>query len=641
MYFIKMIGKSGRSGSFEVNQSILGQPPALNSWGLSAGILICATHTILLCLTFPLVDLVNDVPLLYIDSPFHLYQVSVAQELWSGHHLVGYDPWFAAGHVGGVNYNASAKFPALLAALFSPVLSPVVAYKFHVFISALLAPGFVLLAMRLLEADWVATVIATVLGLLLWWISAFHWYHTAGMVSYVAGSYAALPYIALTWRSITKPLKLSTVAALAVFGAIGVMYHPLFPIPVIFTVPFLAFTSWMQIRVHQLAIVLLVVPALCVLPNFVWILPSLKYPGWADGGLSPYQKVVDIGIVWSEALGRIEGAARGAKLNPILWFCVAWSLSYGVNTRICRVSIGFVTSAVALVLFSAVGAWWPVAGTLQPNRLSTAAYLLLVVPAGFGLSNVIGLFSSCGLVGHLAKGSAVLLVAVSVFFISELKNEVSSADTPHYGRPSPEIQGPGEATLWLADWIRKNTTNEARVLFETSPGRVHDGAHIAGYLVLSTQREFIGGPYVFMHHAGFWDGNVFGRPISDFSVDAFADRLRLYNIGWIVAYSDSSKAYLSQHPSLELVAQHGQLKLFKMHQEPTYYLEGHGKVMERKLNRIELNEIAGDAVTLKYHYVDGMLSDPPAVLQPVTLPDDPEPFIRVLAPPRRMSIILP
>lgn len=256
--------------------------PRFETWGLLIGLLICATHAILLSLAFPLTEVFSDVPLLHIDSSFHLYQVSVAQELRSSHHLVGYDPWFAAGYIGGVNYNASAKFPALLAALFSPTLTPVVAYKIYVFFSALLAPAFVLLAMRMLKVGAVATVVATWFGFLLWWISAFHWYHTAGMVAYVAASYAALPYIALAWRSITEPLTLFSIGTLAVFGSIGVMYHPLFPIPVIFTVPLLALAAWKQVRLQQLLIVLLVVPALCVLPNLAWILPSIKYPGWAD-----------------------------------------------------------------------------------------------------------------------------------------------------------------------------------------------------------------------------------------------------------------------------------------------------------------------------------------------------------------------
>ncbi|MFB3081010.1 MAG: hypothetical protein ACE1Y1_04470, partial [Nitrosomonadaceae bacterium] len=80
-------------------------------------------------MAFPLTELLSEIPLLHFDSPYHLYQVSVAQELWLDHHLVGYDPWFAAGYVGGVNVNQSARIPALLAMLFTPSLGPIVAYK--------------------------------------------------------------------------------------------------------------------------------------------------------------------------------------------------------------------------------------------------------------------------------------------------------------------------------------------------------------------------------------------------------------------------------------------------------------------------------------------------------------------------------
>jgi hypothetical protein len=72
--------------------------------------------------------LFSQVPLFYIDSPFHWYQVSAALGFCADGAFVGYDPWFAAGHVGGVNYNASAKMPALLASTLSPWLSTTVAY---------------------------------------------------------------------------------------------------------------------------------------------------------------------------------------------------------------------------------------------------------------------------------------------------------------------------------------------------------------------------------------------------------------------------------------------------------------------------------------------------------------------------------
>lgn len=614
-------------------------PDQKSTWALMLGLTVWVVHAVLVSASFPLSQLFSDVALLHIDSSFHLYQISVAQELWLDHRLTGYDPWFAAGHIGGVNYNASAKFPALLAAAFPALITPVVAYKIYAFTSAVAAPGFVLAAMRVLRMDSISTVAATFMGFLLWWISAVHWYHTSGMVSYVAASYAGLLYIALAWRSMTEPLSYWSIATLVIFGAIGVMFHPLFPIPIIVAVPFLLITQWQEIRPRQLAIIALVVPVLCVIPNVIWMLPSVANSGWADGSLSPYQKVVDIGIAWSEAIGRIEGAARGARLNPVLWLCSMYAVALTSDPRQRRFSIGFVVSSAALIFISAVGAWWPVVATITPNRLSAAAYLLMVVPAGIGIRTIFQALKRGGFVGYFAKAGALLLVAALVFFISELKNELSRNETPHYGSPPPEVRGRGPDTLWLTDWINKNTTNDARVLFETSGGRVHDGAHVAGLLALTTRREFIGGPYVFMHHAGFWDGVVFGKPISEFSNDAFASELDLYNIGWVIAHSKASQTYLDQHPKLELSIRHDHISVYKVKQEHSFFIEGHGTVTGRKLDRIDLDDVSGSSVILKYHYAKGLVAEPPSVLEPVIQGDDPKPFIRILAPARKMSII--
>lgn len=604
-------------------------------------LLVWGLHAVLVAVAFPLSELFTQLPLVHIDSPFHQYQVDVARELWEKHSLIGYDPWFAAGSIGGVNYNASAKAPALLAIMLSPVFGTVIAYKLYVFMAALVAPGFVLWAMRLLAADAVTAIAAMVLGVLLWWVSALHWYHTAGMVAFVLASYASLPYILLAWRSTAGALSAATVLALGVFGAIGMFVHPLFPIPVIFTVPFLVAANWKQVRPKALVLVAVVVPILCLLPNIVWMVPSLRYPGWSDGSLSPFQKVVDIHIVFLEAIGRIEGAARGARLYPLMWACALWALSSATESRLRRVAAGFVCAILALVVFSAVGAYWPVIGTLQPNRLSAAAYLLLIVPAAIGIGSAWRALGRTGIVRYMALMSMAVLLLASAFFGRELKNEVSSAQTAHYGRPAPEVGGEGGMTEWLGEWIRRNTTDQARILFETSQGRVHDGAHIAGRLVHATGREFIGGPYVFMHHAGFWDGHVFGRPIDAFSVQAFSAQLELYNIGWIIVHSPVSKAYLDAHPQLSAIARHGPLTIYRVQQEPDYFLEGKGRVVGRKLDRIELDDVEGPAVTIKYHFVNGLVTDPPATLQSVYRDGDPQPFIRVLAPARRLAIVFP
>lgn len=595
----------------------------------------------LLAFTFPLSELFSAQPLAYVDSPFHQYQVNLAKELWESRNLVGYDPWFAAGHIGGVNYNASAKIPALLAALFPSLLEPAVAYKLYVFLCGLLAPGFVLLAMLSLKADTITTVAVMVLGCLMWWISSLRWYHTVGMVSFVAASYASLPYIMLTWRTITTALKPFAIVILGLSGAAGLLLHPLFPVPVIFASLFLALSTWNKIQLKSLVCVLAIVPLLSVLPNLFWILPSIHYSGWSDGSLSPFQKTVDINIIFSEALGRIEGAARGARINLFIWFCVIWAVIYPPNPLYRRIVLGFVFAALALIIFAAISAISPTLGTLQPNRQSAAAYLLLIVPAGIGIASILRAAAKSGLASAGTKISLVLVLSAFIFLGLELKNELSAASTPHYGRPSPEVRGPGELTSWIADWLKQNTTANARILFETSSGRITDGAHAAGYLARVSDREFIGEPYVYMHHAGFWDGHLFGQSINRFSAETFSEQLDLYNVGWIVAHSPASQAYLESHPDIQEQARHGAVAIYKVKREHNYFLEGSGKVVQRKTNRIDLDELSGAAIILKYHYADGLITEPSADMEPVMLSNDPQPFIRLLVPPRRLSIIFP
>src|SRR5207253_2958187 len=149
---------------------------------------------------------------------------------------------------------------------------------------------FVVLTMRWLRADVVATASATVLGFLLWWISGLHWYHTSAMVSFVCASYAALPYIAMAWRTATEPLSAGRVLGLGLAGAAGLFFHPLFPLPVLFVMPMLLLLLWHEVQWRQVAVVALVVPAIALLPNLLWMLPSLRYPGWSDSGMTPYQK---------------------------------------------------------------------------------------------------------------------------------------------------------------------------------------------------------------------------------------------------------------------------------------------------------------------------------------------------------------
>jgi hypothetical protein len=213
--------------------------------------------------------------------------------------------------------------------------------------------------------------------------------------------------------------------------------------------------------------------------------------------------------------------------------------------------------------------------------------------------------------------------------MNEVRQEISYAPISHYGAIPPEVRGLDADSAWLLAWLRDNTSASGRVLFETSKARIHGGAHIAGYLAYSSDREFVGGPYPYIFFAGFWDGNVFGRPIEGFDRDEFWRYLRLYNVGWIVVFSDASKRFLLQLPGLVPGPVHGPFATFVVDQPLSFFLEGNGRIESRSINRLVLSQLSPEGVLLKYHYVPGLRAMPAGTVEPVLLPKDPEPFIRV------------
>jgi hypothetical protein len=121
----------------------------------------------------------------------------------------------------------------------------------------------------MLGADVRVAAIGTLFGALLWWVSVFRWYHTAGMVSFVFVSFFALPFIALIHRWLRQPKGTRFLVMIGVFGAIGFLCHPLFPLPIaVWTIVYLAFTWRDQNRARVIALLLVVAKLVLVANDF-------------------------------------------------------------------------------------------------------------------------------------------------------------------------------------------------------------------------------------------------------------------------------------------------------------------------------------------------------------------------------------
>jgi hypothetical protein len=235
--------------------------------------------------------------------------------------------------------------------------------------------------------------------------------------------------------------------------------------------------------------------------------------------------------------------------------------------------------------------------------------------------------------------AASLATLAMLYCFNEVRREISSASIGHYGATPPEAKGVGDTTNALRNWIEANTSTTGRILFEITAGKKLDSAQIVGYLAASTGREFIGGPYPNWAYASFEDEKLFGTPIALLPREKFLKLIELYNIAFIGAWSDKSRKYLDESPDLDNMGEVGPVRFYRVRRENSYFISGSGKVVERSPNSLTLDAIEGSEVILKYHFVRGLLAEPPVEMAPVYA-GSPAPFIKLVNPPPKLRIYM-
>jgi len=599
-------------------------------------------QAVLISISFPITELWTDTPLFHNDAAFHWYEMKVAVDLAQEGKLTGYDPFFGAGYLGGIASNPSAKLGALVAIMFHRWASEIVIYKVLSILAALLAVVCIPLASRWLELDTLTTAIASAFGFLLWWASWFRWFHTTGMVAFVFASYLFPPYLAGIVRYFETHRAHTVFFWLCIVGAFALFYHPLFLLPVMCAAGWYVLVHWRTINRAKSVAVLLGLPLLILLPNLIWLYPVYRQGKVAELTTMAYQSLVDVTMIGKELLGWYgKSDAHGSPLYAPLLLASLWGCIRSASPKQQRIAFAWTSAGLTLVVFAAVGAVVTTFRSFQPNRFAPVGYLLLTIPAAMGLAQIIR-HDSKNRMTPVVRWTAQFLVGVFVlvgtYMANELRREMSPAPFGHYGTETPEVKGLGTYSGWILPWLNAHTTKEARVLFEDSKGRVYDGAHILGYYAFQSDREFIGGPFPFHHFAGFWDSTLFRKPIGTINVDQMQRYLELYNVGWIIVHSEDSKRYFDSMPGVVPLDGFREIKTYMVIQPLSFFISGAGRVIERGHNRIVLADLTGDEIILKYHFVPGLRSDPPATLVPVYRLDDPDPFLRIINPPSQLTL---
>ncbi len=603
---------------------------------VGGALLIVIVQCALIGYEFPVSELTTPMPLMWMDSAYHWYQIWIARELGSFGTLVGYDPGLSAGQIVGLSTNASAKFPAIYAFWFGHEANVSVVYKVFSFASACVAPVVAFVAAYWAGARPREAALVGALALVLWWTSEFRVFHSWGQISYGLAMFVALATAASARRFwIAQPRIAPALAHGSTIG-LATLYHPLFPVAFSMLAIAIALTEARRLVAKTVLLHAAFVAAGVAAFNWVWIEPTLRHGAMDSWSAFAFQKSVGIGVL-SDHFGKL-GNGGAFRWILLLAGAAAPFVASGDSRR--RVATYHLIAAAIAFVYSAFAALNPSFATLQPNRFVVAGLLFLCVPAGIAICAVLAAVLPVRgqrRWGALAVGAVVSCTAVGAFYVREALREASYGSHPRIARPAPAVRGPGPNTAWLARWLSANADGDSRVLYEHSL-RASDRTHIVGWLRATTGVELIGGAYATVGPDSFVGATLFGRPVESYSDEALGRLFRVMNVGVVVAATEASRVRFATVAFMRAVAAHGEWTLFRVDDPPGYFLTGAGRVAARRPNALELEAVAGDEVVLSYNFVPGLVSDPPLELQPVSVEGWSAPLIRIVNPPSRLVI---
>jgi hypothetical protein len=199
----------------------------------------------------------------------------------------------------------------------------------------------------------------------------------------------------------------------------------------------------------------------------------------------------------------------------------------------------------------------------------------------------------------------------------------------------------------LIGWIKCNTTSEGRILIENSDfesGHQYYGSHFPYIFQHFTGREFIGNDYGYNptrdSFVSFFNSLLFRKFIDSYTLPELTGYLDLYNIGWVICWSDKAKMFFDRYPDYFLFKKRiDKFIIYGTNRRFNFFLKGNGKV-RATFNEIELQEIEPDEgeVIISYHWMKYFKAEPALKVERVLFLEDPVGFIRLKNPPQKVRI---
>lgn len=586
--------------------------PAPRRLGLAAPALL-VVHVLVVLRAFPPGLWAGDVPMASSDYHYLFSTAFEGRELLTGGRLWGYSPYYMAGYPFGL-WNSFGRRTYELASAWLPCSVPHALYL-QVVATALAPPFLLAFAARVLGRPWRSALAVFCVAVLVWHLdnmTSYFW--TFGVIAFPFAVALAVLAVAAFTRAVRDASTGWTVAAGLLFGAVG-WAHQLVVFPVAAAI---ALVLW-QFRRQAFGRALwrpLLAGALAVGLVLPWLLTLAKFTHLRAPDATPFLTSGIKHLVFDVLTDRAYGGPhdRRAVFHVLLLavLCGAVIARRGGD----RADLVLAGTALASLAFAYLFPYLPVVDASEPYRYVVAFALFAVLPATPAFAAFAVQVRAANRAGRLAL-AAVALVALPAF--TAIGFEVL------WRAP---VTGLDAAQLRVAEWLRAEGRRDGRVLCQD--------LRLGDLLPYYTGQAVIGGgvsavcPLVHSF-ASASPEQVVQRTVGALTAAELAERLERYTVAHVVSGTPALDALLATLPGWSVSLRAGTTTLWTF-AGPLSYVRGapgNRATVIAAPNRIEVQEAPQGRFTLAFHWLETLAAPPGVRLEPVTIGDDPVPFVGV------------
>ena len=586
-------------------------------------LLVLVVHfTILQVSYFPIGMLFDNKVIVTDDYPYHYYQLLASKHYFPEMKTEAYDPFFLCGWLFGINFFPMDMLLALISFLFF-FIPTILVFKIYIYSINLLFPLVMYFAARNFNLTKTESAAISLLTVIAWRFDyLIYQMNSSGVFSFLFASYLCIFTISLFYKFLLANKRKYLVFG-TLFCFLSILIHPYSII--ILIVPLIVFTFLFKKLALEKSEGLSSIPFLTVLMLAIIFLISFLFILNRTTSLnfqpSPLHQ--------SEGIKTILFELQARPLQTLIFFLGFFGIFLWNKEK--EIFILFLLTSIFYFVYSYFGSFIGAITYFQPQRVVVTLTLLLIIPSAKSIKYIANKVKPKK---RYAIIFIVLLLLFSFFKAPDLYFNIMNEEEWVWNRRiTTSIQ---QDVQDLISWIKGSTTPEARILIENSgykSGFQYSDGHLLAMFPYFTGREFVvlPMPYASLKKGfipDFYEGALFNRNITDFSTTEFEKYFNLYNIKWIVVWSDESKGVFDNLQQVSKVKQIGKFSVYETKIQPTFFLQGSGTITA-DYNKITVTNASKGEIVIKYNFFDEMKVDHDLKISRYEIPDSFD-FIKIL-----------